>query len=116
VHFILRLKKKLRKATNISKIIISKREARDDAREARKTRVKTRRIKVDTKASAKASAKATTTTITTTTTTNKKQLLKLYKQFACTHVSLVLEIALILLSCLLLFNNLRKYASNTLYS
>jgi len=102
IRSILRFKRKLRKATSASKIIINKREAKDDAR----------KTKANIEASAKANARATTTT----TTTNKKQLLKLRERFACTYVNLVLEIALILLSYLLLFNNLRKCASNTLYN
>jgi len=114
VRSILRFRKELKKATNASKIIINEKEAKDDAREARETKTKARRTKTNTKANAKATIIVTTTT--TTTTINKKQLLKLRKQFICTHVNLVLEIALILLSCLLLFNNSREYTSNTLYS
>ena len=112
IRSILRFKRKLRKATSASKIIINKREAKDDAREARETKVEAKKTKANIEASAKANARATTTT----TTTNKKQLLKLRERFACTYVNLVLEIALILLSYLLLFNNLRKCASNTLYN
>jgi len=115
VRSILRFRKELKKATNASKIIINEKEAKDDAREARETKTKARRTKTNTKANAKATIIATTTT-TTTTTINKKQLSKSRKQFICTHVNLVLEIALILLSCLLLFNNSREYTSNTLYS
>jgi len=107
VRSILRFKKELRRATNASKIIINKREAKNNAKETKEIRVKARRTRVDTKVNARASAKA-TTTITTTTTiiiTNKKQLLRLREQFAYTHISLVLETTLILLSYLLLFNN-----------
>jgi len=96
---------------NVNKIIIDKREAKDNIREARETKVKARRTRVD----AKANAKATTTT-TTTTTINRKQLSKLRKQFVCTHVNLVFKIMLILLGCLLLFNNLQECANNALYN
>jgi len=116
MRFILRFRKKSRKTTNASKIIINKREAKNNAREARETKIEARKTKASTKASAKINAKATTIAITTTTTIDKKQLLKLRKRFACTYVNLVFEIILILLSCLLLFNNSREYASNTLYS
>jgi len=114
----LRLEKELRRATSASKITINKtinkRKTRDNAREARETKVETRKIETNTKTNAKANTKATTTI--TKTTTNKKQLSKLCKQFICTHVSFVFEITLILLSCLLLFNNLREYTNNTLYN
>jgi len=117
IYFILRFKKELRRATNASKIIINKKEAKDNAKEAREIEVETKRTKASTKASARANAKATTTIATTTTTTiNRKQLSKLRKQFVYTHISLVLEIASILSSYLLLFNNSRECASNTLYS
>jgi len=117
MRFILRLRKELRRATNANKIIINKREAKDDTREARKARIETRRTKVNTKASARASVEATTTiAITTTITINKKQLLRLRKRFVCTHVNFVLETISILLNCLLLFTNSREYASNTLYN
>jgi len=114
IYFILRFKKELRRATNASKIIINKKEAKDNAKEAKEIEVETKRTKASTKASARANAKATTTT--TTITINRKQLSKLRKQFVYTHLSLVLEIASILSSYLLLFNNSRECASNTLYS
>jgi len=108
MRFILRLKRKSKKATSANKITINKREIKDNARKAKKT-----------KASAKANAKA-KAIITTITTiiiaTNKKQLLKLHNQFAYMYVNLVFEITSILLSCLLLFNNLREYANNALYN
>jgi len=117
VRFILQFKRKSKRATNTSKIIIDKRKARDNAKEAREIKVKAKITKVNTKANARASARATTTIATITTIiANKKQLSKLCERFACTHVSLVFEIVLILLSCLLLFNNLRECASNALYS
>jgi len=97
----LRFKKESRRATNASKITIDEKETKNDAREARKTKIETRRTKIDTKVDAKIDAKATTIiATTTTTTTNKKQLSKLRKQFVCTHVNLVLEIASILSNCL----------------
>jgi len=105
VCFILRFKRKSKRATNASKIIIDEREAKNNAREAKRTKV-----------DARVDAKATTTTTIATIATNKKQLLKLRKQFACTHISLVFEIASILLNCLLLFNNSQKCINNTLYS
>jgi len=109
----LRSKKKSRRATSANKITIDKKEVENNAREARETKLETRKIEVD----AKADARATTIAATIATTiVDKKQLLKLCEQFVCTYVSLVLEIASILSSCLLLFDNLRKYANNTLYS
>jgi len=113
MRFKLRFKRRLRKATNASKITINKREARNNAKEAKEIKVKARR----TKTSAKANARA--TTITTTTTIiiiNKKRSSKLCKQFACTYISFVLETTLMLLSYLLLFNNSREYINNALYN
>jgi len=102
MRFILRLKRRLRKATSANKIIIDKKEAKSNAREARET---------------KANARVTTTTTTIATTiVDKKQLSKLCKQLTCTHVNLVLKIASMLLSCLLLFDNLRKCINNALYN
>jgi len=63
MRFILRFKKKSKKATNANKIIINKREAKDNARKAKKIRVEARRTRVDAKANVKANARATTTTI-----------------------------------------------------
>jgi len=117
VRFILRFKRRSKRATNANKIIINKRKVRDNTREAREIEVKARKIEANIEIDAKVDAKTTTTITTTiTTTTNKKQLLKLCEQFACTHVNFVFETILILLSCLLLFNNLQKYTSNTLYN
>jgi len=117
----LRSRKELKRATNASKIIINEKEARNNTKERRKIKVKVRKTKASTKASAKANARATiiiVTTIITTTTIiiDKKRLLKSHKQFACTYVNLVFEIVSILLNYLLLFNNSREYASNTLYN
>jgi len=113
----LQFKRKSKRATSANKIIIDKKEVKNDAKEARKIEVEAKRIKLDAKLDAKANAKATTTTTTITITiTNKKQLLRLREQFVCTYVNLVFEIISILLSCLLLFDNLQKYTSNTLYS
>jgi len=120
MRFILRFKRKLKKATNANKIIINKREARDDAKEVRETKVEARKIEANTRANARVDAKVNERAITTTTTTtiiiNRKQLSRLRKQFACTYISFVLETTLILLSCLLLFNNSRECVSNALYS
>ncbi len=57
-------------------------------------------IEADAKADAIAAATATTMA------TNRKYLLKSREQFVCIYVSLVPKIGSILLSCLLLFNNL----------
>jgi len=113
VRFILQFRKESKKATSANKIITSERKAKDNAREAREIKAKARKTKVDTRVDARA-----TTIIATiiAITTNRKQLLKLRKRFVCTHVSLVFEIASILLSCLLLFNNSREYISNALYN
>jgi len=116
VRFILRFKRKSRRATSASKTTINKREAKSNAREAKETKVEAKRTKVDTKANAKANARVTTIATTTTTTTNKKQLSKLRRQFVYTYINLVLETILMLLSCLLLFNNSQEYINNTLYS
>jgi len=113
IRFILQSKKESRRATNASKIIIDKREAKDNARETRKIEVETRSTKSNARTNAKATIIVATTTITIV---DKKQLSKLHKQFACTYISFALEIASILLSCLLLFDNLQEYANNTLYS
>jgi len=113
----LRFRRKSKRAINASKITINKREAKDDAREARETKIEARKIETNIKANVKTNAKI--TTIATTIITiiiNKKQLLRFRKQFACTHVSLVFEITLILLSYLLLLINSRKCANNTLYN
>jgi len=117
VRFILRFRKESKRATNASKIIIDKRETKNNAKEARETRVEAKRTKINAKASAKANARA--TTIATTTTTiiaNKKQLLRLHKQFACMYINFVFKITSILSSYLLLFDNLRDYANNALYN
>jgi len=112
MRFILRSRRESRRTTNASKITIKKREAKDNIKEAKETKVKTKKTKVDAKVNAKVDAKVATTTITT----NKKQLSKLYKQFACIYINLILETTQILLSCLLLFDNSREYTSNTLYN
>jgi len=107
----------LRKTTNANKIVIDKRQAKNNAKETKETKVKIKRTKANIEIDARVDIRATTTiVIVTTTITNKKRSLKLRKQFICTHVNLVLETTLILLSCLLLFNNSRKYINNTLYS
>jgi len=97
IYSILQLESKLRKAKSANKITIDRKEVKE-ARgiEARTTKKST---EVD------AGADATIAAVAATTTTNKKRLLELREQFVCTHVSLVFKIALMLLSCLLLFNN-----------
>jgi len=56
-------------------------------------------------------------TIITIIATNKKQLLKSYiYRVNHIYISFVLEIISMLLNCLLLFNNLREFINNTLYS
>ncbi len=106
IRSILQLKNKLKKAKNASKITTSKREIKKTKKikiKAKKTKIKTKTIKRSTKVDAKANAKA--IAIATTIITNQKRLLRLREQFVCTHVSFVLKIASMLLSCLLLFNN-----------
>ncbi len=107
IYFILRLKNKLRRAKDIDKIITSEKEikkAREIEIKIRETEIEAKTIKTSTKANARASAKAIAATAITT--TNKKYLLRLCEQFACTHISFVYKIVSILLSYLLLFNNL----------
>jgi len=119
IRFILRFEKESKKATNANKIIIDKREAKDNAREAKETKIKAKKIEANIKANAEIDAKAIAIAIATTTTTttiDRKRLLKLRKQFACTYVNLVLEIASMLSNYLLLFNNSREYINNTLYN
>jgi len=93
----------LRKATNTNKIIIDKKEAKeveDTKDKAREIEIKTKIIEVDTKVNAEI---VTTIVITTT---YKKRLLKLREQFVYIYISLIFKTILILLSYLLLFNNL----------
>ena len=73
----------------------------------RKIKIKTKIIKANIKVNAKANIKA--TTIIAIIIINKKYLLKLRKQFLYIYINFALKTTLILLSCLLLFNNLRKY-------
>jgi len=96
IHFILQFKKESRDTKNKA------RDARDEASEAKN------------KAKIEANARAIATT--TIATTNRRRLLKSREQFVCTHVSFVLETTLILLSYLLLFDNLQECANNTLYA
>ncbi len=93
----------MRKATNTNKIIIDKKEAKeveDTKDKAREIEIKTKIIEVDTKVNAEI---VTTIVITTT---YKKRLLKLREQFVYIYISLIFKTILILLSYLLLFNNL----------
>jgi len=104
---ILQLKNKLKKTKNVNKITTNKRKIKKTKKiemKTKETKIKAKIIKTSIEANAKTNAIATTTI--TTTTTNKKRLLKLYKQFACIYISFVLKTTSILLSCLLLFNNL----------
>ncbi len=107
MRFILRSKNELKKAKNANKIITNKREIKKAKRikvKARETKIKVKITKINTKANARISAIAIATT--TITTTNKKRLLRLCKQFVYTYINFVLKTTLILLSYLLLFNNL----------
>jgi len=113
MRFILRLEKESRKVTSASKIIINKREAKNNVRETKKTKIETKKTKINAKVDAKV---ATIATIIAITTIDKKRLLRLRKRFVCIYVSFVLEIVLMLLSCLLLFDNSREYINNTLYN
>lgn len=117
IYFILQSKRESRKATNASKITINKKEVEDRARkikaEARETKIETRIIETNIEAGAKATIIIATIAIATI---DRKQLSKLRKQFVYIYVSLVLETTLMLLDCLLLFDNLQKYIDNTLYS
>jgi len=107
IHSILQLKNKLRKAKSANKITTNKKKVKKTKKikiEARKTRIEARTIERNIKANAKTNA--TTIATTTTTTTNRKYLLKLRKQFVCIYISFALKTISILLSYLLLFNNL----------
>ena len=98
---------KSRKAKNTDKITTNKKEiekAREIEVEAKKTKIETKTTETSIKADAKTNAKTAATAATAT--ANRKYLIKLRKQFVCTHVSLVYKTVLILLNCLLLFNNL----------
>ncbi len=103
----MQLENKLRETKNINKIIIDKREikkARKIKVKIRETKIKTKIIEISTEANAKIDTKiiiATTTIIV-----NRKYLLKLRKQFIYIYISFIFKIVLILLSYLLLFNNL----------
>ncbi len=107
---ILRLKSKSKKAKSANKITTNKRETKKAKKakiKARKIKIKAKTIETNIKANAKANAKATTTIATIT--IDKKCLLKLRKQFVCIYINFIFKTTLILLSCLLLFNNLQKY-------
>jgi len=111
IRSILQLEKRLRKTTNINKIIINKREVREAREievEVREIRIKAKTIEASTRVDTKANAKANTRVVTTiaTTTINKKYLLELRKQFVCIYINFTRKIVLILLSYILLFNNL----------
>ncbi len=105
---ILQLENKLRKTKSANKIITSKKEIKKTKEikvKAKKTKIEAKIIKRNTRANTRANA--TTTTITTIiTTTNRKYLLKLRKQFVCIYINFVFKTMSLLLSYLLLFNNL----------
>jgi len=100
---------KLKKTKNIDKITTSKREI-EKAKEI-EIEIETKETRIEAKTTKKsieidARANATTAVAAATTTANRKYLLKLYKQFVCIYISFVFKTVSILLSCLLLFNNL----------
>ena len=105
VRSISQSKSKSKRAKNANKIITNKKKVKRAKKikvKARETKVKTRETKVKAKTTRKstkvnAKANATTTTTIATTTTNKKRLLRLCKQFACTYISFVFKTTLILL-------------------
>jgi len=106
IYSILQSKSRLRRARNVGKITIDKKEvekAREIEAKAREARVEARIIEKSIEANVRANAIVVATT--TTTTINKKRLLKLRKQFVCIYISLIFKTTLILLSYLLLFNN-----------
>jgi len=102
----LQLKNKSKKAKDTNKITTNKKKVK----RAKKIKIKTKKTKIETKitkTNTKVDIRANTTiAIATTITINKKRLLRLYKQFVYIYISFVFKIALILLNCLLLFNNL----------
>jgi len=107
IYSILQSENKSRKTKNTDKTTIDKREIK----KAKKIEIETRKTKIETKITEKSTetnAKTNVTAATTaaTTATDRKYLLKLRKQFVCTYISFVFKIVSILLSCLLLFNNL----------
>lgn len=107
IYFILQSKRESRKTTNVNKITINKKETKD---RARKIKAKAKEIKIETKII------KTNIEVSAIATIDRKRLLKLRKQFVYIYVNLVLKTTLMLLNCLLLFDNLQKYIDNTLYS
>jgi len=107
IHSILQSENKLKKAENTDKIITNRKEVKKAKKieiETRKTKIKIKTTEISTEADAKTNAKAAAAAATAT--TNRKCLLKLCKQFVYIYISFVYKTVLILLSCLLLFNNL----------
>ncbi len=107
IYSISQLKNRSRKTKSANKIIINRKEIE----KAKEIKIKTRETKIETKTiekSIETDARADTTTVAATATiiTNRKRLLKLRKQFVCIYINFALKTVSILLSCLLLFNNL----------
>jgi len=100
VRSISRLKNELRRTKNANKITTNKREVK----KARETTIEAKTTRRSTKIDVEANAIIATTT--TTITTNKKRSLRLCKQFVYIYISFALKTTSILLSYLLLFNNL----------
>ncbi len=103
----MQLRNKLKKAKNINKIITNKREVKKAKKieiKIKETKIKTKIIEKSIEANIKTNAKVVAITIIII--KNKKYLLRLRKQFACIYINFILKIILILLSYLLLFNNL----------
>ncbi len=107
IYSILQSENRLRKTENADKIITDKKEVEKAKKikiETRKTKVEIKITKTNTETDAKTNAK--TAAAAATAIANRKCLLKLHKQFVCTYISFALKTVLILLNCLLLFNNL----------
>ena len=96
-----------RKIKSADKITTDKKEIKKTKEikiKTKETEIKTKIIEISTEIDARTNATAATTIAITT--ANKKRLLRLCKQFVCIYISFVLKTVLILLSYLLLFNNL----------
>jgi len=103
----LQSKNKLRKTKNIDKITINKREIKEIKEieiETKETKIKIKIIETSIEVDAKTNAIVVATIATIV--IDEKYLLKLRKQSVCIYISFFFKIVLILLSCLLLFNNL----------
>ncbi len=107
IYSILQSENRLRKTKDADKITIDRKEvkrAREIKVETKETEVKIRTTETSTETDAKTDAK--TIVAAATITTDRKYLLKLRKQFVCIYISFVFKTVSILLSYLLLFNNL----------